>query len=160
MIDLEVLENGPVITVEIGDELNESEIIRSPSKLSSLDRPPHAIEELDVEGSPVELLKLVDCSFESIEPPLRIFEKVAPVRIRNEGLRHPPMIDSVEACSLNFEDGREKAKHVTVQVTVKVLLVRPSERTVTVSPAANPGASNVSMTIEVLVNAPPVPARI
>ena len=106
------------------------------------------------------MLKLVDSSFEPIEPPLRIFEKVAPVRIRNEGLRHPPVIDPVEACALDFEDGREEAKHVTVQVMVKVLLVRPSDRTVTLSPAANPGANKVSMTIDDAVKTPPVPARI
>jgi hypothetical protein len=118
LIDLEVLEDNPIITEKLGDVLDEGEVVRPPSKLRRLNIHSHPAEELDVERGTVELLKLVDGIFEPVEPSLRILEKVPSIRIRNEAFRLPPMIDSVEARALNVEDGREKTKHVTVQVMV------------------------------------------
>lgn len=115
LIDLEVLEDDPVIVEKVGDVLDEDEVVSSPSKLRLPDLDPHPSEELDIEGRTIELFEFPHSFFQTVEAPLSILEKPSPVRIRNETCGLPAPVNPVELATLRFEDLWKDAEgHVTV----------------------------------------------
>lgn len=124
MINLEVLEDKPVIDEELGDLLDEFKVVSSPSELSPFDSETHPVEELDVEGCPIKLLELVHSTLQPVEPFLCSLEQVPPVRVRNEVLRLPLPVNPVKVGAFSLKNRWENEEwHVTLRQTLmKVLL--------------------------------------
>lgn len=84
--------------------MDEGEVVRPPSVLSSLDTKSHPIKQLDVEWCPIEGLELLKSFLQPVEACLCVLKQVPSVRIRNEALRLPAMVNLVELIPLRFEE--------------------------------------------------------